>query len=312
MLIAANLRGVDSHGIALLPTYVRCIRAGGMVAGAQPEIIADGALVTMDGQDGIGPLIAQRATELCLERAAAHGAAAVTVRRSNHVGMLAYYALQFARAEMVGVVLTNNGPNLAPWGGRERLLGNNALAVAVPVQGRPPLVYDIATGAVAASRVRLAAERGELLPPGCIVDARGQPSTDPRDFLAGGAVLPFGQYKGMGLAILIDIFTGLLSGGVASPDVGRMVDDPSRPSRAAQTFLAWRPAALTAVDLAEGVAGLVAALQAAPPAPDAERVLVPGEKEERTEVERRRRGIPLTEPELQALTGLAVELGLDW
>jgi len=197
-----------------------------------------GALVLLDGDGGPGQSIATHAMQLAMERSHLHGVGWVTVRNSNHCGMLATYSLQAAIAGMVGFVLTNSGPTVAAHGGRGRRLGNNAICVAAPAAPHP-LVFDAATGTVACGKIRLAALLGEDIPTGWLQGPDGAPSTNSVDLDRGGAVLPLGGHKGYGLAVAIDMLTALLSGGPTSLDVGGQ-RTTSRPTGASQTFVALR------------------------------------------------------------------------
>jgi LDH2 family malate/lactate/ureidoglycolate dehydrogenase len=302
-LVRSNLLGHDSHGVRRLPGYVAAVQQGRVDPSAQPtaEHTRPGAVV-VHGRRAFGQLSAGRATRELLEITAGdlRASGVAVVRDCNHVGRLGEYVAYLAEHDLVAMAFGNADPTVAPYGGRERRLGTNPLAWAVPrARGKPPVVMDWATAGVAEGKLAVARDRHQEIPHGLVLDAGGYASTDPNDFYTGGVLLPFGGHKGYGLSVLIELVGGLLTGaGVGSMpgytgDFGTVL--------VAFALDAFQPADLFRVKAEE----FCQSLGDTPPAHGHTEVLVPGEPEERIRVVRERDGIPITEAtwsELKALT----------
>lgn len=240
-LVLAEARGVCSHGLILLGVYVARIREGGIRPNYQISIVSDaGSIVLLDGDAGPGQSLATFAVQLAVERAEKTGLSFVTLRNSNHVGMLATYGLNVAKAGMIGLIMTNSGPSVSVFHGLGSRIGNNALCVAIPDDPHP-IVLDMATGTVACGKIRLAAGAGEPIPEHWIHDKYGKPSVNPTDLDEGGSVTPLGGHKGYGLGVIVDILTGLVSGGVSSLHVVKQRSSAAIPTRASQSFVVLDP-----------------------------------------------------------------------
>src|SRR4030081_323681 len=216
--IDANLAGHDSHGIIQIPTYIDRIGVGHIVPGARWKIVEESATTTViDGHWGFGYTVSERAMQLTIDKADRNNVAATTVFRQGHIGRLASYSLMAAQADMIGLITADSGraaKQVAPFGGREARIGTNPLSIAVPSNLDGPLFLDMATSAVAAGKISLAVSRGESIPLGWVIDSAGHPTTDPKQ-LKTGALLPLGGsegYKGSGLAVIVEILCGLLTG----------------------------------------------------------------------------------------------------
>ncbi len=195
-LVEADLRGVHSHGVIRVPTYVEGVRAGRINPTPDIRVVEDhGGQVVMDGDNGFGQLAAYRANELAIERGKEHGMAAVALRRSTHCGAMAYYAIRARAAGLIGLAITNAGMNMTPTGGTGKIVGNNPFAMAVPTNREWPLVLDMATSVVAGGKLDVARSKGEPIPLGWARDAQGNPTTDPVA-ARGGALEPLGGPKG--------------------------------------------------------------------------------------------------------------------
>jgi LDH2 family malate/lactate/ureidoglycolate dehydrogenase len=301
-LVEANLRGHDSHGVRRLAPYAQFVRDGDVDPAAEPEVaLRRGAVVIVDGRLGFGQLAGRLAVREAAALAREHGVAAVAIRRGAHIGRLGEYVEALALEGFVALAFCNTDPTVAPFGGRERRLGTNPLAWAAPRRApSPPLVMDWATAAVAEGKLAVAQARGERAPEGAVVDARGRPSTDPADFYAGGALLPFGAHKGSGLAVMIELVGGALTQAGLSTLEGHGLGNGT-------VLIALDVAAFVPREEYEAQAeAFCAALAGTAPADGFEEVLVPGEAEVRTRARRAREGVPLpaaTWSELQALKG---------
>jgi ureidoglycolate dehydrogenase (NAD+) len=290
-LVDASLRGVDSHGVARTPIYVERLRAGGINPRPQPRIEREaGALALMDGDDGPGQVAGVQATDHSIELARHFGIGVVAVRRSNHYGAAGFYAMRAARAGMIGVSTTNADPLVIPFGGRDPVLGTNPIAFAAPL---PSGVFclDMATSQVAVNRIYNARDAGRPIPEGWGVDAEGWTTTDPA---AVAAAVPLGGYKGYGLAVMVEILSGVLAGAGVAHTVAPLYGPREAPQDVGHFHLALDPGPLVgAGPFADSLARLLAELSATPPGTGHDEVLVPGDPEERAAAERRKTGIPL-------------------
>src|SRR6201997_3500155 len=315
--VNANLAGHDSHGVIAIPTYIDRVKAGHIVPGARWTIVQESPTTTViDGHWGFGFHVNAKAMALTLEKATTANVAACTVFRQSHVGRLAAYPLMAAKAGMIGLATADSGrspKHVAPFGGREARLGTNPISIAVPSDLEAPFYLDMATSAVAAGKIALAVARNEQIPRGWIIDAQGRHTTDPRDYRKGGALLPLGGsegYKGSGLAAMVEVLCGLLTGlGFGVEPTGRHNDGCFM---AVFNVAAFRPLAEFKRDVAE----FARYLKATPPAIGSSGVLYPGEIEHRREQQRKVAGIEIedaTWDKLRALAGeykLTAELGL--
>jgi LDH2 family malate/lactate/ureidoglycolate dehydrogenase len=306
-LVAANLRGVDSHGVQLLPYYVEQVERGDMHPAAEGSVVSEsGACLLYDGANGAGQQIANVCSGHALRLAHKHGIALVVARESNHFGAAAYWAQKISAADMIGIVMCNASPIVAPWQAKEARLGTNPICMSVP----GPWLLDMATTTVANNRILKALMNGEeTIPAGWAVDSEGVPTTD-TDAAIRGMPMPLGGYKGSGLAMLVELLCGALSGGAMSVDVGGFRIQ-GKPIRASQTFLAIDAGRFMPVDeFRRRVDWLVHTVKSAAPAKGYREVMVAGDPEWRAEAERRRSGIPLGDGTWQCLVETAARLGI--
>lgn len=278
-LVFADLRGVSTHGVLRLPTYVARIRAGGIEPAGSTSIVVDlGALVVVDSCNGPGAATAMRATAIVIERAREHGIGCVIARNANHFGASAYFTNQIADAGMVGVAACNTEPVMcAPFGGAP-VLGTNPIALAVPLPrtSRPQL--DMATTTTSQGRLIMAARDGTEIPLGWAVDSRGRPTTSPQAGLD-GALLPMGGPKGFGLAFAVDALLAL-AGANVSTGVAALNGDDAAPQRLGHLLIAVRADAVGTLDeYRSSIRGLVDAVHASGDGLDVPAPMVPGEPE---------------------------------
>lgn len=312
-LIEADLRGVESHGVAhLVDFYVRRLQRGAINARPQIRIVHQSpAAAVMDGDRGLGFVVAHRAMDLAMEKAHETGIGFVSVRNSTHYGAGFHYALKAARRDMVGISMTTGGNIVIPPGGKKRVYGANVISVAAPTGRGFDFVLDGSTSAVAGGKLEIARRRGTSIPEGWALDEEGRATTDPHSFLRGGGLLPLGgdpqhgAYKGFGLAIFADIMTGALSGGGASVTL-------TGDGAAAHLLGAVRiDAFLAHEEFLEHINTLVDRLKEAERQPGVEAILIPGEIEARMERERLAEGtIPLHPDIITGINAAAEELGL--
>ncbi len=301
-LVEADLRGVSSHGVVRVPTYVAGLKNGSINPRPRLDVVVDlGPRAIVDGDDGMGQVAADRAMRLAIERAREHGIGAVGLRRSRHCGAMAYWAIQALAADCIGFATTNAGLNMAPTGGRDKIIGNNPLAIAVPTNRPWPMVLDMATSVVAGGKLDVAAIRGQKIPPGWATDLDGNPTDDPVTARK-GLLLPVGGPKGYGLAVMLDVLAGVLTGarfggGLGIPGSG-------------QFFLAIQVDGFMPIaEFRDRMDQLIDQIHQSRRAPGSERIFVQGEIEYEMAQRRIREGIPLEEPTVDNLRRLASEAG---
>ena len=249
LMVEADLRGSDTHGVIQLPLYVRRLRAGGINAKPNIRVMSDRTAVALiDGDNGMGHLVMRRATFLAIEKAKANGIGWVGARMSNHAGPAALYVMLPLEHDMIGLYFAVGSNNhLPPWGGSESLLGTNPMAVAIPALEEPPIVLDMAPTVAAYGKVRLKAQRGEPMPEGWMIDRQGKPLTDPKR-ASEGFLVPIGGPKGYGLALMIGLLAGTLNGAAFGRDVVDYTVDSKTPSITGQSFVAVNSATLADVE----------------------------------------------------------------
>ncbi len=318
ILLAADLRGVDSHGIIRIHSYYGSRILKGLVNPSSPyQIVKEtptSALI--DGGNGLGMVVSKHAMEMCIEKAKTSGMAMVTVRNSNHYGIAGYYAMMALPHDMIGISFTNSQPLVAPTYGSKAMLGTNPIAVAVPAGKERPYVLDMATSIVPIGRITVYDKAEKEIPVGWGIDKLGAVTTQPREVLQGGALMPLGGidlmrgYKGYGLSLLVDIFSGVLSGSAVGEDVARPGNAGANVGHffAAVSVEAFRPI----VDFKAQMDYLIRMLKDSPKAVGQERIYIAGEKEfdnaERLEQE----GIPLLKTVVAMLMQAGEEVGVPF
>jgi ureidoglycolate dehydrogenase (NAD+) len=304
VLVWANLRGIDSHGVLRIPSYLEYTQNGIMDATAEPEIVRSlPAIALMDAKRAAGPVAMTRAMDHAITLARASGVGLVTVRRTTHTGPIGYYTLAAADADMVGVVLSTSTPNMAYFGTRKSGVSNAPLAIGVPTASHPPLVLDMATSVAAGGKIKQAQDAGGAIPADWALTKDGQPTTDPA---SADILLPLGGPKGSGLALMLECMTSILGG---APALERMVSGKEpRKHRQNAMVIAISVAAFgdPATFRAETDA-LAAAIKAMPRADANEDILMPGERGARTEAARREGGIPLPQGTWKRLAEAAAQ-----
>ena len=295
-LVDANLTGHDSHGACKIPEYVAVMSDGRLKLGQRARIASDnGAVVVIDGNLGVGQLVARQAMEIGMERAGRFGVSVIALRRAHHIGRIGAWAEQCAAggfASMHFVNVIGHAPYVAPFGGRDGRQATNPFCAALPIAGEPPVVLDMATSKVAWGKLLVAANKGEPAPPEAVIDADGNASLDPNVMFREprGAMLPFGEHKGYALAALCDLMAGALGGGgcnrpensASSTAINNMLSiiircdalgDPQAIAAEAGAFAAWAKSSRLR--------------------PGADEIMLPGEPERARRAVRQRDGIPL-------------------
>lgn len=304
-LVEANLEGHDSHGVVRVPEYVGFMEQKVINIGARLRVVQEGeAFALLDGDWGWGQVVAREAMEIAIAKASRAGAATISVRQCNHIGRIGDYSLMAAQKGMAAIIFVNThggGKLVAPWGGRERRLSANPISMAVPGPSGHPIVVDISTCAIAGGKVKIAYNSKKSVPPGCIVDAEGRPSTNPGDFFGPpeGALLPFGGHKGFALGLISDILAGAVSGAGCSRPTAKRIGN---------SFLA------TVLDIGkfrdhsafdQDVEQLAEYVKSSKLADGFTEILIPGEPERRERERREKNGIPVDDETWRQITQTA-------
>jgi LDH2 family malate/lactate/ureidoglycolate dehydrogenase len=323
-LLSADLRGIDSHGVARLSGYVRLWEAGRIIATPGITVVHETpSTAVVDGGSGLGLVVAPYAMELTIRKAKQVGTAWVSVCNSNHFGIAAYHAMKALPEGMIGIAMTNASALVAPTFSRERLLGTNPICVAIPAGNYPPFVADFATTTAANGKLEILQRKGEDAPSGWIQDAEGMPVFNAHALKQGGALLPLGgdrehgSHKGYALGAIVDIFSAVLSGanyGPWVPPFPAYVPMPeNQPGKGIGHFFgamridAFRPAPEFLADMDQWIARF----RAAQPVGGQDRVLIPGDPERECEAVRRVSGIPLLAAVMEDLQNTGRKFGIN-
>lgn len=310
-LIFADLRGVGSHGLIRLASYLQRIESGVMELNPLVTTVNETpAMALVDAHNGFGQVAGTVAMNLAIEKARSSGIAAVAVRNSNHFGVAAYFAMKALQSKMVGITLTNASPGIAPYGATQALFGTNPLAIAVPALEQRPIVLDMASSVVARGRIRLAQLAGKRIPLDWALDADGRPTDDPVAALK-GTMTAVGGPKGSGLSLMIDILCGILSGSCLTGDV-RNITDTSGPCQTGHLMMALDPAKFVGLDqFLIDVDQIILRIKALPSVNGGRPVYLPGELEAILEEKRRAEGIPLDAELQSSLTEVASRYSIE-
>jgi len=325
VLISADLRGIDSHGIARLNGYIRLWEKQRINAKPNIKIIHETpSTATVDGDAGLGLVVAPFAMELAIKKAKIAGTGWVSVKNSNHYGIAGYHSLMAVKEDMIGISMTNASPLVAPTFSNERLLGTNPIAVAIPANEEAPFVGDMATTTAANGKLEILQRKKEKAPYGWVQDKDGQPTNNAFGVNEGGALLPLGgdrehaSHKGYILGSVVDIFSAVLSGANYGPWVPPFVSfiEPREDLVGegighffgAMRIDAFRPAD----DFKNHMDNWIRRFRNSTPIDSSQKVLIPGDPERAMEKERMKSGIPLIQPIVKDLKGLAEKFNLDF
>ncbi len=310
-LVAADLRGVESHGVQMAPPYLDRMTSGDISMTATGHVVSEnGPCLVYDGEHGIGQVISAICVEHANRLARQHGIGLVIARESSHFGAAAYWAQRISDQGFIGIVMCDASPSIAPWQSKQPILGTNPICMSVPSSGKGAWLLDMATTTVARGKIFTAALAGqEEIPPGWAMDKRGVPTTSTKEAIE-GLVMPLGGYKGSGLAVMVEILCAVLSGGGMLTDLGG-IGIPGRPLRANQLFMAIDVARFLPLDeFQRRMERLVTEIKSAEPAFGYTEVLVAGDPEWRKEAERLRTGIPVPREVWRRISAWAERLGV--
>jgi L-2-hydroxycarboxylate dehydrogenase (NAD+) len=313
LMVQADQQGSDGHGVIRLVQYVKRIRAGGINKTPRIRTVAERpAMAIVDGDNGMGHLVAAAATQLAIKKARATGIAWVGTRNSNHAGPASLYARMAVKQRMIAMYFAvGNANHMPPWGGTDMLLSTNPIAVAIPSNKETDIVLDMASTATAYGKVKAKAKRGEMMPEGWMMDRQGRPLLDPNRSDE-GFLLPIGGHKGYGLALVIGILAGTLNGAAMGKEVIDFNKDSTTPTNTGQSVLVLDVSAFADTQVFTGaIDTLISDLRNSARLPDVKRIWMPGEqsaiKRERYQVE----GIPISIGIRRDLDALADQLSID-
>lgn len=306
ILVANHMAGHDSHGILRIPEYLQSIKDGEIDPSADPEILQETPTsAVVKGNWSFGQVAGNFATDVAIQKALEMGVCAVSIVQAAHTGRLAVFT---ERAAAKGVVMfmtigTVDRPMTAPYGGAAPLLGTNPIAITLPNQHGPHVTLDFATSAIAAGKIKVAKAKHEALPPNCLLDKNGDPTTDPNDFFDGGFMMPFGGHKGYALAVIAELMSGPLVGSEYFPAVTQ---------RSGVFIFALKASLFQPMEkYDEALQKSLQKIKAIPPAKGFSEVLLPGEPESKMNTRRLQEGIPIPKDTWQAVRKAGLRVGVD-
>lgn len=313
LMTEADIGGQDGHGVFRLPQYVKRIHEGGLSVDPEISVISERpATALLDGGNGPGHLVMSRAAKLAMQKARACGVAWVGARYSNHAGPASLYARMPLAEDMIGLyVAVGSANHMPPWGGTDLLLSTNPIAVAIPSNTRPPVILDMATTVAAYGKIKTAADRGQTMPEGWMIDRKGRTLTDPTR--AGeGLLLPIGGPKGYGLSLIFGLLAGTLNGAAFGADVVDFNADPQSTTNTGHFIVALDIAAFADVGMFKAqVDAIWDQMKSSDRLPGVDEIRLPGERLAASAAEHRANGIPIPEALGNRLDSLADRLGID-
>ncbi|MCY9002353.1 ureidoglycolate dehydrogenase [Peribacillus frigoritolerans] len=301
VLVHADLRNVNSHGVLRTEHYVNRLQAGGINPEAQISFQKTGPVTgVVDGDDGFGHVISDVAMDHAIDMARENGVGMVTVFNSSHCGALSYFVQKAADAKLIGIAMSHTDKIVVPFGGKTSFLGTNPIAYGVPAKTKKPYILDMATSNVAWGKILQAREEGKEIPEGWGVDENGAAVTDPNKVVS---LSTFGGPKGYGLSVIVDVFSGLLAGAAFGPHIGKMYDDLDKKRKLGHYFCVINPSFFTDTDIfLEQMDQMIEELKQVEPAPRFDRVYVPGEIEQINEEKNLKHGITIASSVYEFLT----------
>jgi LDH2 family malate/lactate/ureidoglycolate dehydrogenase len=310
-LIWADLRGIAWLGVRKIPQYLTRLRTGSTTTNGRPKLLSErGGFLILDGQDGFGQIVGYHAMRMVIERARSSGVGCAVLRDTTSAGALGYYPSLAVDERMIGLTINNSPPLQSAPGGVDKIMGNQAFAIACPAGRHSPPLLDMATSAITLARIHDHAERGEPLPEGVALDTRGEATVDPAAAL-GGLLLPMGGHRGFGLGLMWEVLTGVLAGGTRFLTDVTWPDDFDRPQAVSMFFLALDPTVSLPYEVfTSRVDDLVDRIHRSKMSEEGRRTLVAGERSARIAARRQEEGIPLPAGVFATLRELGADLGV--
>ncbi len=312
LLVRSDLRGVETHGVTRLPIYIQRLQKGYVRKEARITVVKEkGPTAYLDAHGSMGHIAAYRGMEKAIAKADEFGIGWVSVKDSGHFGVAGLFPMMALKKDFIGYIFTNSAPMMFPWGGRERIIGNNPLAYAVPAGKHKPVVLDFSLSVVPSGKLILSRKKGEKIPLGWAFDKNGLPTEDPYEgYEGGGSLAPVGGHKGYGLVLVHEMLTSVLTGGKWTRNIKSLYEeDKSGIQGTCHTFMALDPDCFIGrEEFKKNVDAYIETIKGSAKASGTEEILVPGEPEYRTEQRYLRKGIPLAPNTVKELTILAQSL----
>jgi len=314
LLVRSDLRGVETHGVTRLPIYIQRLQKGYVRKECKITIVKEkGPTAFLDAHGSMGHIAAYRGMEKAIEKAEEHGIGWVSVKDSGHFGVAGLFPMMALKKDFIGNLFSNSAPMMFPWGGRERIIGNNPLAYAIPAGQYQPVVLDFSLSVVPSGKLILCRKKGEKIPLGWAIDKDGLPTEDPYEgYEGGGSLAPVGGHKGYGLVLIHEMLTSVLTGGKWTRNIKSLYEeDPSGIQGTCHTFMALDPDCfLGREEFKKKMDCYIKSLKESAKAKGSAEILMPGEPEFRTESQFLKEGIPLSPGTVKELTALGKSLGL--
>lgn len=314
VLVNADMRGIHSHGVIRMIGYVNCLKSGGVRTDAEAHIVHEGpSFALVDADQGLGIPASVYANEIARKKALETGIGVVNVFNSHHHGACGYYSQELAKSGLFGMVMSTGDVIMAASGSASRAIGNNPFSYAVPAGKYRAICYDVAMSQVAAGKISIAADENKSIPLGWLLDPEGNPTTEPKDYDLGGALVAFGGHKGYGLSIMVESMAGLLSGAAMLSDIHAWNQNPAQSGNVGHMFIALDPKQLNPdIDFPKRAEAMIEELASARRAPGVERILYPGQLEHEREDAAKEKGVNLPQATLDALEKVAAATGISF
>lgn len=315
LLAKADLRGVETHGVTRLPIYIQRIQKKYVRAVSEMTLINDkGPTTFVEAHGSMGHVVAFKAMQMAIEKAQEYGIAWVSVKDSGHFGVAGLFPMMALEKDFIGSTITNSAPMMAPYGGRERILGNNPLSYAFPTGEYLPVVVDFSCSVVSSGKLILCRKKGEKIPLGWAYDKDGLPTEDPYEgYERGGSLAPMGEHKGYGLALSHEILTAILTGGKWTRNIKSLYEeDRTGIQGTCHSFMALDPDCFIGKEnFKKSMDRYIKGIKESGKAENKREILMPGEPEYRAESERLKEGIPLSPTTVTELIALGQAFGLS-
>lgn len=316
LLTRADLRGVETHGVTRLPIYIQRIQKDYVRAVCKMTVVKEkGPTAFVEAHGSMGHIVAYKAMEKAIQKAAEYGIGWVSVKDSGHFGVAGLFPMMALTKDFIGYIVSNSAPMMAPWGGRERIIGNNPLSYAFPTNQYPPVVLDFSCSVVSSGKLILCRKKGEKIPLGWAIDKNGLPTTDPyAGYEGGGSLTPIAEHKGYGMVLAHEMLTAVLTGGKWTQNIKSLYEeDKTGIQGTCHSFMALDPDCFLGRDeFKQNMDRYIKSIKESGKAKNATEILVPGEPEFRTESRFLKEGIPLAPNTVKELTTLGESLGLSF
>lgn len=316
LLVRSDLRGVETHGVTRLPIYIQRLQKGYVRAKCQLTVVKEkGPTAFVEAHGSMGHIVAYRCMERAIKKAEEYGIGWVSVKDSGHFGVAGLFPMMALKKNFIGYIVSNSAPMMAPWGGRERIVGNNPLSYAFPAGQYPPVVLDLSCSVVSSGKLILCRKKGEKIPLGWAIDKNGLPTDDPYEgYEGGGSLTPIAEHKGYGMVLAHEILTAILTGGKWTRNIKSLYEeDKSGIQGTCHSFMALDPDCfLGREEFKQNIDRYIKSIKESGKAKNATEILMPGEPEYRTEIRFLREGIPLPPNTVKELTLLGKSLGISY